>query len=433
MNLEGAPEPSAPPGSFPAPHRFHKREFPEMKEIFPEKNCYHFFETEGRCQTEIYKSGVEFPFCRKHRYKYARMKGRLDFQTIPLTELQEDYLLAKLEFISTEFEFERKKYKRFRPTKDETGAITGGKWNQDMEDVLNEEKQKLDGEERVPAQGTVLAANLQDLDFVATQEMRDDRFHPYVPNRLQMRVGNLGMIANDRQNVHREDIRLAQNPMLFDLLKTNTLLENNTTLVDRISQAILELYKEQSGFFGKMYYGVFGLGLSARVKVFKVSLRQQMQTTERFSYLNPDTSLITRFSYYELATKMMVRILQSQNKKELSRRFLEEVVEGVGYCMTGKITRLLNVFTGFPEFVQVDLRTLTEKIQDVMAEINRQEDMTIREKKTRANMALSNLRVPLEERQVWLDAFGEDEEPLERERDGLRRRHVNPLEEPLLA
>ena len=408
MNIEGAPLPSAPPEPFSEPYRIRKRIFPEMNEMFPEKNCYHFLDTEGRCQNQIHVSGVEYPFCRKHRYKYARMKGRLDFQTIPLTELQEDFLMAKLEFVSTEFEFERSRYKRFRPTKDETGIVTGGKWNQDMEDVLNEEKRELDGEERVPAQGTVLAANLQDTEFLDTLEMRDDILHPYNQGRPNMRLGNLGVIANDRQNVHREDIRLAQNPMLFDLLKVNENQIENTRLIHRITESILELYKEESGFFGKMYYGVFGLGLSARVRVFKASLITQMQTTERFSYLNPDTSLITRFSYNELASKMMVRILQSQNKKELSRRFLEEVVEGVGYCMTGKITRLLNVFTGFPEFVQSDLRTLSEKIQDAMAEINRQDDLTVREKKTRANMVLANLRVPLEERQVWLDAFGED-------------------------
>jgi hypothetical protein len=367
------PLPSAPPTPIaPAqgetPVRFRKKVFPEMKEMFPEKNCYHFLETEGRCQKEIYRSGVDFPFCRKHRYKYARMTGRIDFQTIPLTELQEDYLLAKLEFVVMDFEYERKKYKRFRPTKDEWGTVTGGKWNEDMEDVLNEEKRKHDEEPQVSSEG-LKVEGLEQREYEpaglypAVRAMnRADRL-----NEIQQREApRLGVIAQDSQNVHREDIRLAQNPMLFDLLKTDENLIEANTLIPRISEAILELRKEESGFFGKMYYNIFGLGLSGRVHLFRENLKSQMALTERFSYLNPETNLITRFTYRDLAIKIMIRIIQSQNKKELARRFMEEVVDGVGYCMTGKITRLLNVFTGFPEFVQVDTRTLSEKIQDAM-------------------------------------------------------------------
>jgi hypothetical protein len=506
------PLPSAPPelpvapAQGETPVRFRKKVFPEMKEIFPEKNCYHFLETEGRCEKEIYTNGVEFPFCRKHRYKYARMAGRIDFQTIPLTELQEDYLLAKLEFVVMDFEYERKKYKRFRPTKDEWGTVSGGKWNEDMEDVLNEEKRKHDEEPQVRREGlkvegleqreyepaglypavrpiramtrrdrlneinaeletlrTELQGELQILENQPETALVGDGMNRLEQIRLRTQMLNaeihtieraeslaadnmqhreaarLGAIANDPQNVHREDIRLAQNPMLFDLLKTDENVIQADTLIPRISEAILELRKEESGFFGKIYYKIFGLGLSGRVHLFRENLKSQMALTERFSYLNPETNLITRFTYRELANKMMIRILQSQNKKELARRFMEEVVDGVGYCMTGKITRLLNVFTGFPEFIQVDTRTLSEKIQDAMTEINRTENVEM-SKRERAKRALDRLEVPESQQAVWLDAFDEDEPAVrptfggeeEEETQAIQGGLENSLDEPLL-
>jgi hypothetical protein len=397
-----------------------------MKQIFVEPTCYHYLETEGRCKECIYSRGVEYPFCKKHRYELAQMEGLLDFQTIPLTEAQEDYLHKKLEYVRTDFEFELRLYKRFRPTGNDP------KKNPYLEEIIVKQQNGLEQEEHVPHQGQLLEALArgQYVEVGDTLELRNiGRF-----NRRDLIVqDNLFNIAHDSQNVHRNDIRMAQNPMLFDILKTNLEDINRSLLVNRIKEVLIEYYKEEGNIFSKIFYSVFGLSLSARTILFTTSLSKEMSRVERFSYLNPDTNHITRFTYKELADKIMYRILQSNHKKDLCRRFMEEVVEGVGYCMTGKITRLLNVFTGFPDFIQVDGRTQAERIQDAMVEINRME-LAGSLKKERARIALIRLGVIDSKDQVpWLEAFGYDELSAPKvQEEGLRRRKRNDVEVPLL-
>ncbi len=102
----------------------------------------------------------------------------------------------------------------------------------------------------------------------------------------------------------------------------------------------------------------------------------------------------------------MIRILASNNRNELALRMLEEVNEGMGYCMTGKITRLLNIFTGFPEFIQSDTRSVSEKIQDMISEINRTEN-SLQEKECRLRNGMAGINVSIEEQQPWLEALRE--------------------------
>jgi hypothetical protein len=373
------PEPSAPPSEY----YFVDKNNKTIKDIFPEKRCYHFFNG-TRCERSHYDRTVKYPFCQEHRYLYARMEGLIDFLTIPLTHEQEDYLLNNLEKVKDDFEFELKQYKRFRPT----GAE---KKNEVFESILDRQKENLDS-----------------MPIVRTYEQYHNmRSVIYVPSVIQP-DRRLPKIHEDRQSVHREDVRLAQNPMLFDLLRTNIHGTKTKTLLTQLNNTLVELYKEEGNKFVNIFRTVFKSTFNPTVSFFFRTLKSNMDQQEEFSYLDSATNIITRFRYSELANKIMYRIQQSRNRKELARRFMQEVNEGVGACMVGKITRMLNTFTGFDDFIQADQRTKTEKIQDAMAEIARLEGVSVYDKKSRARESLIRLGVFTNEEQApWIDAFDE--------------------------
>ena len=86
-------------------------------------------------------------------------------------------------------------------------------------------------------------------------------------------------------------------------------------------------------------------------------------------------------------------------RKELFQRLWEECYEAVGMCAQGHISRLVNVFVGFDDrFIQ------EESLQDKMAKIALL-DISEQDKKEQALQILEEMKVPVEQHQVWLEAF----------------------------
>lgn len=90
-------------------------------------------------------------------------------------------------------------------------------------------------------------------------------------------------------------------------------------------------------------------------------------------------------------------------RTELIQRLWEECSEAAGLCATGHISRLTNVLVGFDEAFKPQI-SFKETFQNTMAQIS-QMDVEEDEKVRLATKAMDELDVPLEERQVWLDAF----------------------------
>lgn len=96
-------------------------------------------------------------------------------------------------------------------------------------------------------------------------------------------------------------------------------------------------------------------------------------------------------------------IFKHPHREELLKRCGEEMVESVGMCCEGHISRLCNVLVGFDENVKQEL-SLGEQLQNKMAEIARKETST-EEKQEEARVVLRELGLPETEHQVWIEAF----------------------------
>jgi len=90
-------------------------------------------------------------------------------------------------------------------------------------------------------------------------------------------------------------------------------------------------------------------------------------------------------------------------RKELIQRLWEECSEAAGLCATGHIGRLTNVLVGFDEAFKPQV-SFKEAFQHAMAHIS-QLDLAEDEKICMATKTMDDMDIPLEERQVWLEAF----------------------------
>jgi hypothetical protein len=72
-------------------------------------------------------------------------------------------------------------------------------------------------------------------------------------------------------------------------------------------------------------------------------------------------------------------------------------------CAQGHLTRLANVFVGFDATVNPVL-SVKETLQNKMAEISMLDSDTA-EKIEAATKVMDDLKLPMEEREVWLEAF----------------------------
>jgi hypothetical protein len=110
--------------------------------------------------------------------------------------------------------------------------------------------------------------------------------------------------------------------------------------------------------------------------------------------------VITRIDTYDLPTQT-----------ELFQRLTEEVVEGFGLCVQGKMTRLANVLRGFePEIDACVCAVPTrEQFQNRFAMISKS-GLTLVEQRNLANQLMDECLGPEEEREAWLDALESAEE-----------------------
>jgi hypothetical protein len=90
-------------------------------------------------------------------------------------------------------------------------------------------------------------------------------------------------------------------------------------------------------------------------------------------------------------------------RKELLKRLYEECQESVDMCATGHISRLTNVLVGFDEAFKPVI-SMEEQFQNAMAKISLT-DCFPEEKVAMAQKIMEEMNIPLESRQVWLDAF----------------------------
>ena len=91
-------------------------------------------------------------------------------------------------------------------------------------------------------------------------------------------------------------------------------------------------------------------------------------------------------------------------RTELTKRLWEECYESVGMCAQGHLSRLANVLVGFDETIRPPI-SKAQEFQERISHIAKQDTLSTEEKVQKAETLMDELDMPLDERQVWLDAF----------------------------
>ena len=90
-------------------------------------------------------------------------------------------------------------------------------------------------------------------------------------------------------------------------------------------------------------------------------------------------------------------------QQELHLRFAEEIVDGVGMCAQGKMTRLVNVLRGFdPAIDEIPALSANEQLQARMATIA---TLPPTDRAGAAAAVFAELHIPAAEQVAWLSAL----------------------------
>lgn len=109
------------------------------------------------------------------------------------------------------------------------------------------------------------------------------------------------------------------------------------------------------------------------------------------------------YLYKKYFMGLMELLTHHPHREELLKRCGEELVESVGMCCEGHISRLCNVLVGFDVNVKHEV-SAGEYLQDKMAEIARKET-SVEEKQEEARIVLREMGLPETEQQVWIEAL----------------------------
>ena len=187
------------------------------------------------------------------------------------------------------------------------------------------------------------------------------------------------MFTNDGQNVHTKVVTRHMNDGL-EILKAFEVPAGQKTVDEIVTAFVNELH----------------LGGHQLVTVYK-----DMIKWGRVSEIFAENDYLYRQVLRGLWAK--IKTYSGDLRKELIQRLWEECLEAEGMCATGHIGRLTNVLVGFDEAFKPQI-SFKEMLQNTMAQIS-QLDVTEDEKIRLATKAMDDMDIPLEERQVWLDAF----------------------------
>ena len=196
-------------------------------------------------------------------------------------------------------------------------------------------------------------------------------------------VAGLGVIANDRQNVHTRPVSEQTNKSLNILLEIET---NYTGIKLRAPAWLASKWLPTS-------YGNWNT--VSRV------------VNDMYGWYNLATCRTANDRLYHRTLDGLYlytrRIPNEETKNEIYKRIFEECNESVGMCCDGHISRLCNVLVGFDDAFKPPV-PIGELIQNEMAKIAMSE-ADIDEKVRQAVAFFTEHNVPEQDRLAWLEAF----------------------------
>ena len=217
---------------------------------------------------------------------------------------------------------------------------------------------------------------IQQLDTMVVTRMLADRRRAEHQERMR-RLQTLAGIAGDRQNIHTAVISTQTNQGLKVLFE-QVVPPDQATLFE-----IVTAWRE--------------------LKVAEVPEIQSVLQDMAEWYTRSMCRAEGDFLYMRVLDHLWSLILHSEENTELVKRLYQECFEAKGMCCDGHINRLVNVMVGFHDAFNPPLSP-KEILQNKMSAIAMR-DGPLDDKIKEAMEVFEEVKLPEEERQVWLDSL----------------------------
>jgi hypothetical protein len=139
------------------------------------------------------------------------------------------------------------------------------------------------------------------------------------------------------------------------------------------------------------------------VKVFDFRKDKLLRDDVRKWYKAETCKAENDYLYRNTLNGLWVLIQAHKEKVELLNRLFEEMKESVGMCCEGHLSRLCNVLVGFDDRFSPPV-PVGELLQQRISAIASQE-VSVEQKVCLAWAVFEELKIPLEERDAWIEAF----------------------------
>ena len=195
-------------------------------------------------------------------------------------------------------------------------------------------------------------------------------------------VGELGVLAGDRQNVHTRFVSKQTNEGLDKLLKMTIPADQNTR--KSIAKAWMSIYAMKDAHWKSFLDIIIDMNIWYET--------ESCRETGDWLYRRTLDGTWALIQQSPLETRL-----------QLMKRLYEECRDSYQMCSEGHISRLINVFGGFDDAFKGAV-SLNERIQEAMSEISLQ-SITYEEKLVLAKNLFTKLGVTDQERAPWLEAL----------------------------
>ena len=195
-----------------------------------------------------------------------------------------------------------------------------------------------------------------------------------VAQQINIVAGELGILANDKQNIHTTRIVNDTKLIIDKVLKIPVPAEYSTNTLITIGEIILEC---------------------------KLSKYAVWQMTAKYCA----DEVIYEYPagiYARLLNSVWQYIKGSPDKEDLKKILRSEMEDNIGMCAQGNLSRLCNILSGYLDGLVIE--TSGEKLQRLMAELFKQ-SISSDEKLIAGKKILDNLNVDKDSWNAWLEAL----------------------------
>jgi hypothetical protein len=250
-------------------------------------------------------------------------------------------------------------------------------------------------------------------------DRRNERRHfppPHGRRRVRIRQvvpgQNLRQFMNDSQNVHTAALINTQQPILDALFKPYSRLHGFPYLRDAMeiyANVLRPQPAKQTTFLSRMKQHFFSCFMLQEKDELERYVDRYVDIYDTYTmnthYMNGDTVAVT---YTCIFTVVLMRIshAKSQYQQALLSRLMEELRDSTNVCSHGKITRLLNVFSGFEEVVLgIPPVDLSEKLGNAFAALREKNEAPEKMRESGLEILLQYGVTNATDQNVWLDAL----------------------------